>query len=177
MICLQETKCVEISKELGFLPWGSNDIGLIEVGASNNAGGIITMWRNSQFQLDNSVRGNNFFAVEGVWKGGGGVLVLIFNVYNPSLLREKKVLWEEINEFIRLQNNKVWCVIGDFNFVRRQEERRSLFLASDYSRDIRGFNDFVDVPMVGRKFTWYKPNGSFKSRIDRVLVSREWLDV
>ena len=30
--------------------------------------------------------------------------------------------------------------------------------------------------MVGRKFTWYKPNGMVKSRIDRVLVSKEWLD-
>jgi len=31
--------------------------------------------------------------------------------------------------------------------------------------------------MVGRKFTWYKPNGTVKSRIDRILVSREWLDI
>ncbi|XP_068498198.1 uncharacterized protein [Phaseolus vulgaris] len=183
IICLQETKCAEISKELGFLLWESNDIGWIEVGASNNAGGIITMWRNSQFQLVNSVRGNNFSVVEGVWKGGGGVLVLIVNVCSPSFLREKKVLWEEISEFRRLQNNKVWCVIGDFNSVRRQEERRNLSLASDYNRDIKGFNDFIekselmDVPMVGRNFTWYKANGSFKSRIDRVLVSKEWLDV
>jgi len=183
MICLQETKCSEFSKELGYLLWGSNEIGWIEVGGSNNAGGIITMWRNSQFQLVNSSRGNNFIAVEGEWKGDGGVQVFIVNVYNPSLLREKKVLWEEINEIRRLQNNRVWCVIGDFNSVRRQNERRSLFSASDYSREIRGFNDFieksefVDVPMVGRKFTWYKRNGSVKSRIDRVLVSREWLDV
>ncbi|XP_068477274.1 uncharacterized protein [Phaseolus vulgaris] len=183
MICLRETKCPEISKELGYMLWGSNDIEWIEVGASNNAGGIITMWRNSQFHLVNSVRGNNFIVVEGEWKGGGGAQVVIVNVYSPSHLREKKVLWEEISEFRRLQNNRVWCVIGDFNSVRRQDERRSLFSASDYSREIRGFNDFiekwefVDVPMVGRKFTWYKPNGSVKSRIDRVLVSREWLDV
>jgi len=34
----------------------------------------------------------------------------------------------------------------------------------------------MDIPMVGRKFTWYKPNGSAKSRIDRVLVSKEWME-
>jgi len=34
----------------------------------------------------------------------------------------------------------------------------------------------VDIPLVGRKFTWYKPNGMVKSRIDRVLVSKEWLE-
>ena len=117
MICLQETKCFEISKENGFLLWGSNDIGWIEVGASNNAGGIIIMWRNSRFQLINSFRGNNFFVVEGVWKGGGGVQIMIVNVYSPKSLREKKILWEEISEFIRCQNNRVWCVLRDFNFV------------------------------------------------------------
>jgi len=31
--------------------------------------------------------------------------------------------------------------------------------------------------MVDRKFTWYKLNGSVKSIINRVLVSREWLDI
>jgi len=120
MICLQETKCTEISKENGFLLWGSNDIGWIEVGASNNARGIITMWRNSRFQLVNSFRGNSFSAVEGVWKGGGGVQVMIVNVYSPNSLREKKTLWEEIGEFRRRQNNRLWCVLGDFNSVRRQ---------------------------------------------------------
>ena len=51
-----------------------------------------------------------------------------------------------------------------------------------YSREIKGFNDFiereelVDIPLVGRKFTWFKPNGLVKSRIDRVLVSKEWLE-
>jgi len=53
---------------------------------------------------------------------------------------------------------------------------------SDYSREIKGFNEFleksdlVDIPLVGRKFTWYKPNGLIKSMIDRVLVSKEWLE-
>ena len=54
---------------------------------------------------------------------------------------------------------------------------------SDYSREIREFNGFIDkselveIPMVDRKFTCYRPNGSVKSRIDRVFVSREWLDI
>ena len=101
MICLQETKCSEISKENGFLLWGSNNIGWIEVGASNNAGGIITMSRNSRFQLVNYFRGNNFSTTEGVWKGGGVVQIMIVNVYSPNSLREKKILWEEISDGVR----------------------------------------------------------------------------
>ena len=104
------------------------------------------------------------------------------NVYCSGSFREKKEVWEEINSYRLNQISKAWCVIGDFNSIRRQEERKSLISVSDYSREINGFNDFiekselVDIPLVGRKFTWYKPNGMVKSRIDRVLVSKEWLE-
>ena len=36
--------------------------------------------------------------------------------------------------------------------------------------------ELVDIPIVGRKFTWYKSNGTVKSRIDRILVSSKWLE-
>lgn len=36
--------------------------------------------------------------------------------------------------------------------------------------------ELVDIPLVGRSFTWFRPNGKAKSRIDRVLISRKWLD-
>jgi len=32
-----------------------------------------------------------------------------------------------------------------------------------------------DIPAVGRKYTWYKPNGIARSRLDRVLVSDSWM--
>jgi len=44
----------------------------------------------------------------------------------------------------------------------------SMFSVFDYNRDTRGFNDFiekselVDVPMLGRKFTWYKRTDQLK---------------
>lgn len=30
---------------------------------------------------------------------------------------------------------------------------------------------------MGRGFTWYKSNGATKNRIDKVLVSRSWLNI
>lgn len=33
----------------------------------------------------------------------------------------------------------------------------------------------IDLPLHGRKFTWYRPNGRCKSRLDRFLVNTEWL--
>jgi len=49
-------------------------------------------------------------------------------------------------------------------------------------REVEGFNNFIettdllDVLLIGGKYTWYRDNGMAKSRIDRVLISPEWLE-
>ena len=53
-----------------------------------------------------------------------------------------------------------------------------MIFVSDYSREIKGFNAFieksklVDILLVDRKFTWYKPNGMVRSRTERYLCQR-----
>lgn len=32
-----------------------------------------------------------------------------------------------------------------------------------------------DIPTSGKRFTWFRPNGQAVSRLDRALVSSEWL--
>jgi len=32
----------------------------------------------------------------------------------------------------------------------------------------------LEVPIVGKKYTWYKSNGPTKSKLERVLVFDEW---
>jgi len=72
-------------------------------------------------------------------------------------------------------------VIGDFNSVRKASERKGLNNGIVNNCDITRFSEFIDrcmlkdIPVVGRKFTWYKPNGMTRSKLDRVLVSDEWL--
>jgi hypothetical protein len=47
-------------------------------------------------------------------------------------------------------------------------------------REFAGFMesmDLVDLPTLGRRFTWFHSSGHAMSRIDRVLVSEEWLGV
>jgi len=127
--------------------------------------------------------GRNYSIIEGIWKLGTEVPVTIVNVYCSGSLREKKEVWEEICNVRVLQVTKAWCIVGDFNSIRRREERKSLLSVSEYDSEIVGFNNFiekaelVDIPMTGRKLTWYKPNGLVKSRIDRVLMSKEWVEV
>jgi hypothetical protein len=35
-------------------------------------------------------------------------------------------------------------------------------------------NNLIDLPLIGRKFTWYKGDGLSMSRLDRFLLSGEW---
>jgi len=35
----------------------------------------------------------------------------------------------------------------------------------------------LELPYVGKKFTWFNSNGSAKSRLDRVLVCEEWMQI
>jgi hypothetical protein len=76
-----------------------------------------------------------------------------------------------------------WCLIGDFNAVLHSEERKGkILLNPNYMHaEVAEFSDFVrssdlmDLPILGRKFTWFHPNGSTMSRIDRMLVNDDWL--
>lgn len=48
------------------------------------------------------------------------------------------------------------------------------------SDNFDSFNEFIvdnvliDLPLNGRKFTWYKGDGRSMSRLDRFLLSEEW---
>ena len=72
--------------------------------------------------------------------------------------------------------------MGDFNALRKNSERRGLnFRGSTATREVKGFNNFIesvellDVPLIGGRYTWYKDNGTIKSRIYRILISSKWL--
>ncbi|XP_068504553.1 uncharacterized protein [Phaseolus vulgaris] len=108
---------------------------------------------------------------------------VIINVYAACNLSEKIVIWEALSAFRSLHQDKVWCCCGDFNAVRCAAERKGIRGNASNKKEIRSFNDFIgsnlmeDLPIVGKKFTWYKADGSAKSRLDRILVSEEWLKV
>ncbi|GKV31345.1 hypothetical protein SLEP1_g40041 [Rubroshorea leprosula] len=71
--------------------------------------------------------------------------------------RQKKVkLWKELSRMIVEEGGR-WMIARDFNAVRCVEERKGL----------------VDVSLTNQRFTWYRPDGTSMSRIDRVLMTIE----
>ncbi|MCI26464.1 frigida-like protein, partial [Trifolium medium] len=75
-----------------------------------------------------------------------------------------------------------WCVVGDFNAILHREEMRGVTEIPYLSQpsEITEFQAFVntmklkDIPVLGRKFTWFHSNGRSISRIDRAFVNNDW---
>jgi hypothetical protein len=91
-------------------------------------------------------------------------------------------LWNNLLNYKRGLGDGRWCVVGDFNAVCRGEERIGVnnvngVSTSPESIEFRSFLEeleLVDLPLHGRRFTWYHASGRAMSRIDRVLISDEW---
>jgi len=75
-----------------------------------------------------------------------------------------------------------WCICGDFNVVRTMEGKKGedgSFLATRV--EMYEFNYFIDTmmlfeaPTVGCQFTWFQSNGRTCSKLDRFLLSSEWI--
>ncbi|KAL8555514.1 hypothetical protein ACS0TY_003357 [Phlomoides rotata] len=72
------------------------------------------------------------------------------------------------------------CVVGDFNSIRETNERVGRGAEVNH-RDISLFDDFIsssglfDLPLRGRRYTWYRSDGTCKSKLDRMMVNTEWL--
>lgn len=70
--------------------------------------------------------------------------------------------------------------MGDFKAGTKPSERKGL--AAQPSRvEIQEFRNFIvhleleDIPLIGRKFTWYKAEDTAMSRLDRFLLSKGWV--
>ena len=100
-------------------------------------------------------------------------------VYEPNEDSQQGALWEELSR-MHSRWNTTWCVFGDFNTIRYPSER---FGCEAFSLAMFAFSDFieanylVDLPLEGASFTWFKDLGlDCMSRIDRTLVSVDWVD-
>jgi hypothetical protein len=180
-LAIQETKLEDIPESIVSNIWGNCDYGWSFLPATGNSGGILSIWNKVKASLVFTFMGDGFVGV---------CLDLlldnrrcyIVNVYASCHIRDKRRLWNDICMSKRGFGDGLWCVVGDFNSVRNVTERKGVRSLSQDSRtlEMREFDDFleslelVDLPLVGRKYTWFHPNGISMSRLDRVLISSSW---
>ena len=108
----------------------------------------------------------------GKWKQESQPVHLI-NIYSPCNLQDKRMLWENIRQLKYQSPEGYWCIVGDFNNIRNAADRMGSSQRGLHEGNIREFNDWIaeleveEAPWVGKRFTWFRPNGSAKSKLDR----------
>jgi hypothetical protein len=181
-LALQETKIEVIEQSLIHAMWGSDDCDWFHLPAVGNSGGILSIWRKSLYSVVFSFTGCGFVGVcLDVVQDQSRCYVL--NVYAKCNLSDKRCLWREVIMSKRGFGGAFWCVVGDFNSVRGTGERRGSRNEAmlSQSREMIEFDNFLeelelsDMPLIGRRFTWVHPNGVTMSRLDRILLSEDWM--
>lgn len=142
------------------------------------------MQDNKLFTCARSVDGKGFILTEDIYKSresNSGVTVVLMNIYRPCSNKEKVIRWREIEVKLVNANGLIRCMIGVFNSIRFASKRKWINNGTTNKCKMSRFNEFIercalrDIPVVGRKFTWYRPNWTTSSRLNRVLVSDNWL--
>ncbi|XP_028064362.1 uncharacterized protein LOC114267521 [Camellia sinensis] len=177
VLFLQETKKVGVSKELVKSIWPYDDLEYMSVDADGFSGGVLCVWKASVFSLAKCCSSRNFLILSGTILPRFNCVFV--NVYAPNDVTRRGVVWNALRN-LKAKYVDPWCLGRDFNEVRSMGERKGC-LRRD--KGMREFNEFIegvelyDVPMQGRQFTWSNSSvrGSW-SRIDRILLSSEWLE-
>ncbi|GLU05148.1 hypothetical protein SLE2022_222640 [Rubroshorea leprosula] len=171
---IQETKLEEVDVALCKMLWNSDDFDWVMGKSVGSSGGLLSIWNKRSFVKQRVIEGNGFIEIPGEW-GNQHIKCNFVNVYAPCDRQRKASLWEEIGGLILAEGGR-WLVAGDFNTVRNVTERKGRL---GETQDMEDFNHFVegtgliDVRLRNRKFTWYRPDGTSMSRLDRFLLSTE----
>ena len=67
MMHLQETKKEQVDKAICQALWGDSDVSWESQPIYNNAGGILCIWSEQAFRLENKFNGCGFIYLEGIW--------------------------------------------------------------------------------------------------------------
>ncbi|XP_071695615.1 uncharacterized protein [Rutidosis leptorrhynchoides] len=124
------------------------------------SGGQLIVWDTHIFLANMVLRGEYTIGIRGKWVHSR-LDCLIINVYGPQDDDGKKKLWVKLSNFLNCDPNVACVFCGDFNEVRNESER---------------FNcDLVEIPMSGRIFTRVSDDGLKFSKLDRFLVTDNFL--
>ncbi|XP_057444637.1 uncharacterized protein LOC130736879 [Lotus japonicus] len=181
-LCIQETKAQVVDRRVCAQLWADSDFDWRVVPAVNRRGGILCIWKVTSFAIHDCVEGPGFLCLVGSWVSSQHRCAIV-NIYSSGSLEDRLVTWNALRAW-RVENATLpWCIGGDFNAACCPEERRGTTgISSSQRREMMEFNSFIydlgllDLPLAGKKFTWFRPNNQAQSRLDRFLVSVEWND-
>ncbi|XP_025625197.1 uncharacterized protein [Arachis hypogaea] len=175
LVGLIETKRQTVMKfDVGRI-WGDSGAGWEYVGSDGASGDLLMIWDEAFFKLNNCYKGERWLCVEGaVLKNGFNCA--FFLVYGAHSREEKSHVWEELSYIAGLRQVPC-CFMGNFNEIVSVEERKGTVSLPLFADEFRGWIEdmhLLDLSLTDRNFTWFR--GWSCSRIDRAMVSVEWIE-
>ena len=142
---VQETQLVDVNSIDVAGCWDSPEFEFSAVQAHGRSRGILSIWDNSKYKVSEVIKARHFLVTIGSWEGIQGNTIFA-NIYGSQAPAEKKRLREDIMQ-IKREKVGTWVVFGDFNTIRRADERYNShfcpYSASHFNRFIAeaGLND------------------------------------
>lgn len=124
-MAIQVTKIVEVDRFFCESLWGDQDVNWANVPSEGNSGGIISLWKNSLFSLIYTFSGKGFLGIFGIWIKTSTPCIVI-NIYSSCILAENKQLWADLITSKMGFGGYLWCIVRDFNALKRSSERRGI---------------------------------------------------
>ncbi|XP_057740256.1 uncharacterized protein LOC130957417 [Arachis stenosperma] len=155
--------------------WGYVGAGWEYVKSDGASGGPLMIWDELFFKLNNCYKGERWLCVESVLLKNS-FHCAFFLVYGAHNREEKSHVWEELSYIAGLCQVPC-CFMGDFNEIVNVEEWKGIVnlpLSAEEFKIWMQDMPLVDLPLTDRKFTWFRDRSC--SRIDRAMVSIEWLE-
>ncbi|XP_016164764.1 uncharacterized protein LOC107607311 [Arachis ipaensis] len=155
--------------------WGNDVVGWEFVEAEGASGGLLLMWDATVFKLSNCYKGARWLCVDGMLLKNNFRCAFCI-VYGEHVREDKLVVWEELS-FLAGLCQVPFCFMGDFNEIVQVEEMQGAISLPRSATEFKAWihdMELVDLSLTDCRFTWFR--GQSCSRIDRVLVSLEWLE-
>ena len=157
--CLQETKLSGFDFAVCKYLWGDESVDFSFQPTLEASGGIVSMWDTNEVEVWSSISFNHALVILGRFVKTDEHFT-VFNVYAPCDSSRQQALWNNLSHRLSSLLNQNVCICGDFDAVRRVEERRSVgnnfcqARSANYNLFIED-NLLVDLPLRGRNFTWF----------------------
>jgi endonuclease/exonuclease/phosphatase family metal-dependent hydrolase len=102
---------------------------------------------------------------------------IITNIYAPCTPQGKIDFLNWLYN-ISMPSDKLWLLVGDFNLIRRSEDRNKpggdINLMLKFNEAISNL-DLVEIPLHGLSYTWSnRQREPLLQRLDWVFISQEW---
>ena len=153
LVVLQEVKRESVNR--GFIGsiWSSRFKEWILLPAIGKAGGLLVVWDSRRLSVSENLVGDFSISVRVFSEGKSW---WFSGVHGPCSGSDRQRFWDELAGLSAICGGG-WCIAGDFNVTRFQDERSSPTRAR---RGMSEFNEFIsdssldDPPLKNATFTW-----------------------